>query len=57
MISNEGGQYSRWSHNGREIFFFTGDKLMSVDVQTQPAFKAGTPRPLFQTTGYLRFAQ
>lgn len=54
MISTEGGQYSRWAHNGREIFFFSGgDQLMSVDVETQPAFKAGTPRALFQTTGYL----
>jgi Tol biopolymer transport system component len=53
MISTEGGQYSRWAHNGREIFFFSGDQLMSVDVETQPAFKAGTPRALFRTTGYL----
>jgi len=26
---------------------------MSVEVETQPAFKAGTPRVLFQTAGYL----
>jgi serine/threonine protein kinase len=53
MISTEGGQYSRWAHSGREIFFFSGDKLMIVDVETQPAFKAGTPHTLFPTTGYL----
>ena len=53
MISTEGGQYPRWARNGREIFFFSGDQLMSVDVEIQPAFKAGTPRALFQAAGYL----
>jgi serine/threonine-protein kinase len=53
MVSTEGGQYSRWARSGREIFFFRGDQLMSVDVETQPVFKAGTPHGLFQTTGYL----
>jgi eukaryotic-like serine/threonine-protein kinase len=55
MISAEGGESPRWAHNGREIFFFAGDKLMSVDVETQPAFKAGTPRALFQAAGYLGY--
>jgi hypothetical protein len=27
---------------------------MSVALQTDPAFKAGTPHALFQATGYLR---
>lgn len=53
MISTEGGQYPRWARNGHEIFFINGDKLMSVPVETQPAFKAGTPRALFQTAGFL----
>jgi len=53
MVSTDGGQYARWSRDGREIFFFYGDKLMSVPVETQPAFKAGTPRVLFQATGFL----
>jgi eukaryotic-like serine/threonine-protein kinase len=53
MISTEGGEYPRWARNGREIFFFSGDKLMSVDIETQPSFKAGTPHALFQATGYL----
>jgi Tol biopolymer transport system component len=55
MISTEGGESPRWAHNGREIFFFAGDELMSVDVETQPAFKAGTPRALFSATGDLGY--
>jgi serine/threonine protein kinase/Tol biopolymer transport system component len=55
MVSTEGGESPRWSHNGREIFFLRGDELMSVDVETQPAFKAGTPRALFSVAGYLGY--
>lgn len=39
---------SRWSRNGRELFYRSGDKMMAVDVVTQPAFQAATPRVLFQ---------
>jgi serine/threonine-protein kinase len=53
MISTEGGEYPRWARNGREIFFLSGDKLMSVALETQPTFKAATPHALFPATGYL----
>ncbi len=48
MISTEGGTYPLWARNGREIFFRSDDKMMSASVETQPSFKAGTPRMLFQ---------
>ncbi len=53
MISTDGGNYARWVRNGREIFFRNADKMMSVPVETQPTFKAGTPRLLFQGGSYL----
>jgi serine/threonine-protein kinase len=53
MISNSGGEFARWSRDGREIFFRSEDKMMAVSVETQPTFKAGTPKVLFQTTGFL----
>jgi serine/threonine-protein kinase len=56
MVSTEGGQYLRWAPNGREIFYRNLDKMMAVPVETQPAFKAGTPHMLFQSTGYLGLA-
>lgn len=55
MISTEGGEAPRWAPNGREIFYFAGDELMSVDVETRPAFKAGTPHALFSAAGYLGY--
>jgi hypothetical protein len=30
--------------NGRELFYMTAGKLMSVSVTTQPTFSASTPR-------------
>lgn len=53
MISNDGGSFPLWPGNGREVFFRNGDKMMSASVETQPSFKAGTPRILFRTAGYL----
>ncbi|MGA9733605.1 MAG: protein kinase [Candidatus Acidiferrales bacterium] len=55
MISTGGGESARWASNGREVFYFAGDELMSVDVETRPAFKAGTPRALFSAAGYLGY--
>jgi hypothetical protein len=53
LISADGGSYPLWARNGREIFFRNEDKLMVVPVETQPAFKAGTPRMLFRGGNYV----
>lgn len=53
LLSTEGGEYPRWAGNGRELFFVSGERLMSVALETQPVFKAASPRPVIQTTGYL----
>ena len=37
-----------WARNGRELFYRNGDRLMVVDVTTQPTFTAGTPKVLFE---------
>ena len=48
MISTDGGSFPRWSHSGRELFYRKGDKMMAVDVQTNPEFRAGAPKLLFE---------
>lgn len=53
MISTDGGSYPVWARNGREIFFRNDDRIMTVPVETQPAFRAGTPQMLFRGGGYL----
>jgi Tol biopolymer transport system component len=47
QISTEGGTEPAWNRNGRELFYRNGDKMMAVDIVTQPSFAAGKPRMLF----------
>jgi Tol biopolymer transport system component len=47
-ISTEGGTEPVWNPNGRELFYRSGDKMMAVDIATQPSFTAGKPRMLFE---------
>jgi len=48
QISTDGGTEPVWNRNGRELFYRSGDKMMAVDIATQPSFVAGKPRMLFQ---------
>jgi len=47
QISTEGGTEPEWNPNGRELFYRSGDKMMAVDIATQPGFAADKPRMLF----------
>ena len=48
QISTEGGTEPVWNPNGRELFYRSSNKMMAVDISTQPNFAAGTPRMLFE---------
>ncbi len=48
QISTEGGTEPVWNPNGRELFYRNGDKMMTVDISTQPGFAASTSRMLFE---------
>jgi Tol biopolymer transport system component len=48
QISTEGGTEPAWNRSGRELFYRSGDKMMVVDIATQPGFAAGKPRMLFE---------
>ena len=50
QISNNGGRQAVWSHDGRELFYRSGDTMMVVPIQMEPTFKAGTPQLLFEGT-------
>ncbi len=52
-VSTEGGGAPHWNPNGKELFYWKGDALMSVDVKASPIFEAGKPRLLFK--GLLNF--
>jgi Tol biopolymer transport system component len=48
QISTEGGTEPVWNPNGRELFYRSGDKMMAVDVATQPSFTVGKAHVLFE---------
>ena len=48
QISTEGGNEPAWNHNGRELFYRNGNKMMAVDVATQPTFSVGKSKMLFE---------
>ncbi len=47
-ISTGGGDQPVWAHSGEELFYRSEQRLMVVAVETQPTFKAETPRILFE---------
>jgi Tol biopolymer transport system component len=47
QISTEGGTEPVWNPNGRELFYRSGNKMMAVQITTQPTFSAGKPKVLF----------
>jgi len=48
QISRGGGRGSRWSRDGREIFYINGDQLFSVPIKPGTEFLPGEPRALFR---------
>ena len=53
-VSTSGGMIVQWSRDGKELVFFSLSPyyygcgpIYAVDVETQPTFRAGTPRVLF----------
>ncbi len=52
LISTGGGTEPRWAHSGRELFYRSGGRLMSVAVGPGAVFTPGIPQPLFSLTGY-----
>jgi serine/threonine-protein kinase len=47
VVSTEGGRAPVWSRNGSELFFVNGDRMVSVEIDTQPELRVGRPETLF----------
>ncbi len=48
QISTDGGSDPLFRRAGGELYYRDGDKMMVVEVRTQPSFTAGRPRLLWQ---------
>jgi serine/threonine protein kinase/Tol biopolymer transport system component len=47
-VSTDGGTLPVWASHGRELFYWNGNAMMSVKIQTSPVFSAAQPEELFQ---------
>ncbi|TFG47377.1 MAG: hypothetical protein E4H38_08255, partial [Gemmatimonadales bacterium] len=53
QVSSRGGFDVRWSHDGRELFYWSAEGvLMSVEVVPGTTFTAGRYTPLFNASGF-----
>ena len=48
QVSTDGGDFALWSPDGRTIYYRNEEKMMAVDLQTEPGLSAGRPRLLFE---------
>ena len=47
-VSTSGGTNPVWARDGRELFYRSGNRVMSVDLRIADGFVAGQPRMLFR---------
>jgi serine/threonine-protein kinase len=47
QLSTAGGYGPVWNRSRSEVFFRSGDTMMTASVSTRPALSAGAPSPLF----------
>jgi Tol biopolymer transport system component len=47
QISTGVGVDPVWSHDGHELYYYSRDKIMAVDIRPGPPFQYGVPKPLF----------
>ena len=49
MISTSGGSQPRWRGDGKELYYLVPNlKLVAIEITTNPVFRAGAPKALFQ---------
>jgi len=48
QVSTDGGTYAVWNPNGRELFYRSNDKIMSVAVETEGDLALGRPAVLYE---------
>jgi serine/threonine-protein kinase len=52
QVSTNGGDWPRWSADGKEIFYVEGPAIMAVSVSTSGNFTVGLPQQLFESSEF-----
>ncbi len=47
-ISNGGGREPVWAPDGHALYYRTGDRMLEVGIDTEPALRAGAPHLIFE---------
>ena len=48
QISVDGGDQPLWAPSGKQLFYANGNRVMSVDLNTESGLQAAKPRLLFE---------
>jgi len=48
QVSVNGGHWPCWTKGGRELLYCEGNKVLSVDVESDPTVRLGSPEVLFE---------
>lgn len=48
QVTTEGGVEVRWSRDGRELYYRSGDRMTAVEIETTPLLRVGRARQLFE---------
>ena len=54
QVSADGGEEPAWSHDGRALFYLSGNRLMRVGVRERPDLDLDKPAAMFNVDAYLR---
>src|SRR5262249_34006894 len=52
QVSNGGGFQPRWSSDGRELYFGSGDRLLAAEIRTTHGFEVTGVKPVLSPAGF-----
>ena len=52
LVSRDGGREPVWASNGEQLFYRSGDRMMAVEITTEPNFRNGEPVELWERPYY-----
>jgi Tol biopolymer transport system component len=55
-ISTDGGDSPLWSRDGKELYFVSRARAMSIPIETAPTFRPGTPAAMFDLPPFYQSA-
>jgi hypothetical protein len=48
QVSTDGGSEPRWARRGRELLYRQGNRIVAVEIETEPQFKVSAPAKVLE---------